>query len=919
MNFSAKSSGVYRILLLGLMPEISYWLAYFLYVIAMRQPLPSVLAAGSSFDSVRAWAIPIALAYLLVARTLQMQRDQNQERRLLRAVFDSIPDIVYLKDKDSVYVEVNQAFAKLVGQEAKTIRGCNDLDFFSAKTAIELRNEDLHVMTHGAWQAIRERKQQNGDIHFFDTHKLPFHDADGKVIGVLGNARDITEQVRMEAERTKLAEELAQSRLDRAQVELKIAADRAAQMMQVLNEGTTLRSSLERREQAVRRENDAANRRLAEQEQFLRLITENLPALIVYVDSNERVTFCNRLAAKLFGRPVEDIIGYQSAEVFSPGAYEFTKPYYQKALLGETVTYIRTLNNGRTIETILLADRAENGHVRGVFGMSLEITEKLKNAEALQNAITDAEKANQAKGEFLAMMSHEIRTPLHAILGLTTLMQGTPLDGQQLNYVTRMNRSAQLLLGLVNDILDFSKIEAGKLALESRTFSLDEVIEKLTDLFSDAAKEKNLLLVVEVSAETPKQLIGDSLRLAQILVNLCSNAIKFTQNGEVLVRIAGMDQGDGRAEIEFSVTDTGIGMAPEKATTVFEAFSQADGSTTRRYGGTGLGLTICRDLVKLMGGQIELYTRLDEGSCFSFRLCFDVPAGPSSATLANYRSHLKGARILHVDDNPMNHEIISAYLSNSECRITHVMNGQEAVQQASIQSFDAILMDCQMPVMDGYQATQILRQNPRLSSLPIIALTANAAEQDREKCLAAGMSDFLSKPVLIDDLLDTLTRHIQGREVRAAGAISAPKFAPPANRSPGNLTENFSPLLGIDLPSALRIAMGNPKLLKRMLRMFYETYLNFETRFKSASLKEGSEVTSRMAHTLKGDAASIGAIRLKQAAFELESACRSFAEESIIPPGDTVPTASGHITTELNAVVAELIPVLDGIAITLSD
>jgi PAS domain S-box-containing protein len=1241
--------------LIGLLPAALHWLLFLPHHLGLQPSVPEFMGNGSLFGLIKTLAIPLAIFIALFEKTLSIQRSQKVERKLLRAVFNSIPDLVYLKDKDSVYVEVNRRFEEVVGSSAEAIHGHTDLDFFSAETAAELRIEDIDVLRTGKpWHAIKERKRHDGQARYFDTTKLPFHDADGTVIGVLGNARDITEQMALETEKSRLTSELAQSRLMQKEAELKIADDRANLMMQVLgdavvgldyfncidsmnpaaerllglatgnvlgrnfheltqhkqintesgttedhadlmksmqehsanhgtatfiksdgtqligeyfyqplvfegthrgavmvirdvteklaiekqlrflsravedspaavmmtdengvityvnhrfealygykksellnqscenllpsslsdqkyseigeklnsgqewigelegrhrngnalwtrafltplkdtkghtthylmlSEDTTLRTTLERRERAARRESDAAHRRLAEQEQFLRLITEHAPAQIVYVDSDERVTFCNHLAAELFGRAVEDIVGFQLIEVCKPVMYDFVKPYYDQAMKGDALTYTSPTIVGKIIETYLVADYADDGKVQGVIGLALDITEKRRTAAALKNAIAAAENANLAKSEFLANMSHEIRTPMHVILGLITLLTDTVLDGRQSNYVKKLGNSAQLLLGLVNDILDFSKIEAGKLALEVRPFSLDEVIEKLADLFSDTAAENGLDLTIDIAPGTPEFLSGDAFRLTQVLVNLCSNALKFTQAGEVLIRIAGVSQGGHRAEIEFSVTDTGIGMSAEKADRIFDAFSQADSSTTRRFGGTGLGLTICRDLVSLMGGQLRVQSRLNEGSCFYFSLGFEIPPAlnpvvpalqgkhaitwvnnPNKHTALLNHLHTLGvktydvnsteavrtqwaathssngsidwlftdtstdsaqtlmaslspcsnpgqqlvlltsliqqtellparcltgpitrerllaalqpdqhepvaalsarralsaalgaARILIVDDNPMNHEIIRAYLSDSTCQVFHAANGTEALEVLGRQSVDAVLMDCQMPVMDGYEATRRVRQNPQLASLPIIALTANATETDRGKCLAAGMDAYLAKPVLVDNLLETLTHYINRSAPRQP--LNIPRSKPPV-KTEG--TPDFSPLIGIDLASALRTSMGNANLLKRLLQMFQDAHLGFAAEFRQAVTEQDWDCATRLAHSVKGDAASIGAQRLKQAAFELEHVCRT----TRMPQ---------EIDKALDDAKTELIQVLGGIAVCLTD
>jgi two-component system sensor histidine kinase/response regulator len=761
-----------------------------------------------------------------------------------------------------------------------------------------------------------------------------------------------------------------------------------------------------------------AERERRRQEATLLSLMNSIPDPIFYKDRAGRYLGCNEAFAEMLDRRIEDVRGKMAEDLFDAATAAGIRARDVTAMSclhkQHSENWITYPGDRRVLfETVVSPLWDEEGRAQGIAGICRNVTERKRIEEESARARKEAEEAAQAKASFLANMSHEIRTPLNAVIGLTELLLDTPLTGQQREWTEKLRTSGRHLLGLVDDVLDFSKIEAGRLDLEESSFSLDGLLDEVSTVIGGKCQGKGVELVFRVAPDVPNELLGDPLRVKQVLLNYASNAVKFTERGEIVLSVERIPSDDVPADavdVRFSVRDSGIGIAPEQLDRLFRSFSQAESSITRRFGGTGLGLAICKKLAQLMGGDVGADSKPGVGSTFWFtarlrvaqdqqareavsaargaralvvddsepariaagdmlrRMGFDVtelssgeaalaelsasasgrrielvvvdwrmpgldgiatarriaqlarppavlllanayeraqalasardagicgvvakPATPSMLldavmdALGSLRpvrlqeeprkdlaGRLPGTRVLLVEDNDVNQLVATQLLRNMGAEVDVASNGQAAVEAVRTYAYDVVLMDMQMPVMDGITATRELRTMPQGEGLPIIGLTANALERDRAKCLEAGMNDFLVKPIDPKRLFETVARWAQ-RSAAADGAGTQ------GGQAAGGNAE-----FDVQVLEQLAAACGNAAIARQVVRLFVDSQGDAGDRILRALRADDVLLAGNTAHQLVGSASTLGVTTVAALARDLELGAKQSAERSVL-------------------------------------
>ena len=566
---------------------------------------------------------------------------------------------------------------------------------------------------------------------------------------------------------------------------------------------------------------------------------------------------------------------------------------------------IRSDGQVRDLQGRAVVFRDQDGRATRVMGANYDVTEcrqikreLAEERESRQEAMRRAEHANLAKSQFLVNMSHEMSTPMNAVMGLSYLLEQTALDEQQSAFLAKMRLASNSLLGVINDVLDLSKIEAGELMVERAQFSLRNLLQEICGVMAVSAAAKTVAFEIDAPGDLPVALEGDGLRLKQILTNLLSNAIKFTDQGGVKLSVRQLDATPESVKLHFAVLDTGIGIEPEVQSRLFAPFAQADGSATRRFGGTGLGLSIVKQLVGLLGGKVGLSSTFGVGSEFWVELEFGLASAESldpqpTVAVPDDRPGLRGACVLVVDDSDINLEVARRILELEGAQVSLAGNGQEAVEllRAQPQAFDVVLMDVQMPVMDGNEATRCIRADLGLSNLPILALTAGALASERQRARGAGMDDFISKPFDARSLVSSILRHVRPTSERAAAPV-----APAAQSHTNAAAVPWPQIEGIDAIDVGGRLGGDVNLFRSLLQRFLEEFAVVDLGTDTPDAAALALHAGRL-HKLGGCGGLLGAKAINRLAIAAEAACRA---------GERECERAAHLTKEVASLIRQL-------------
>ncbi len=803
-----------------------------------------------------------------------------KERNLLHTLIDSLPDFVYVKDTEGRYVLSNTAHQRFLGvNSADEVAGKTVFDFLPKGVAEEFHREDLEVMRTGKPQlnGVEKAVDGAGNPLWITRSRIPLPDASGTIIGVVGVARDTTNDIR------------AQSALRESEESLRA-------MNETLEHRVAERSAAaEEHALAVA----SSERALRTQTAILKSILDSMGDAVVVADEEGRELLLNPAAKGLLDiQPRADgetaLERYQLYFSDRKTLVPISDRPLARAMRGDSLDEIEffvrhgTGSAGKAVSATARPLMDESGVARGGVVVFHDVTDRKHAEESLQRAKEAAEAANNAKSEFLANMSHEIRTPMTAIIGYADrLLEPNQSLSDRQDALQVIRRNGRHLLTLINDVLDISKIEAGQMTVERVSFDLPQMLADVVSVVRPRAVEKGLDFTCAFDGPIPRSVQSDPTRMKQVLVNLLSNAIKFTPGGQVSLHTA-CDVTGPVMNLRFEIRDTGIGMTPEQLARLFQPFTQADESTTRRFGGTGLGLTISRRLANMLGGDVTVQSQVGIGSVFTASFDGGPSLGiemlsdlaecnlPPAAVVQENRQWVIKGRILLAEDGRDNQRLIAAHLTDAGADVTIAENGRVALELAESREFDLILMDMQMPEVDGYSASAELRR--RGLTLPIIALTANAMIEDRKRCIRSGCTEYLSKPIDKEDLLRTVNQYLNPNSlpVSTSSTNSDPKPQQPVSLPTAVVSR--IPSDGSVVQSSLA---GNSRM-RTILAEFVEGLPPQIASLVDLLEKQELESLRRVAHKLRGAGGGYGFQHVTELAGLVEQGIQEQKELDVI-------------------------------------